>query len=129
VWINTGRLGYSLRGRRGLSARVGNTTMKRVILEERKQFRQYRSALQPKVCTSFSFKIHLFLQNVLQNLVRSTSESVTSRCFCYFMLLIITCLRRFAIRFIVVVASIIVAAFIFRYPFGTSRDCYMRTEF
>ena len=28
--------------------------------------------------------IHLFLQNVLQNLVRSTSKSVTSRCFCYF---------------------------------------------
>jgi hypothetical protein len=32
----------------------------------------------------FSFKIHLFLQNVLQNLVRSTSESITSRGFCYF---------------------------------------------
>jgi hypothetical protein len=31
----------------------------------------------------FSFKIHLFLQNVLQNLVRTTSKSVTSRCFCY----------------------------------------------
>jgi hypothetical protein len=32
----------------------------------------------------FSFKIHLFLQNVLQNLVRSTSESIMSRGFCYF---------------------------------------------
>jgi hypothetical protein len=42
VWINTGRLGYSLRGRRGLSVRVGNTTIRRLILEERKQFRQDR---------------------------------------------------------------------------------------
>ena len=32
----------------------------------------------------FSFKIHLFLQNVLQNLVRSTSKSITFRSFCYF---------------------------------------------
>ena len=31
-----------------------------------------------------NFKIHLFLQNVLQNLVRSTSKSVTSRCFVIF---------------------------------------------
>jgi hypothetical protein len=37
-----------------------------------------------KLTQDFSFKIHLFLQNVLQNLVRSTSKSVTSRCFCYF---------------------------------------------
>jgi hypothetical protein len=37
-----------------------------------------------KLAQDFSFKIHLFLQNVLQNLVRSTSKSVTSRCFCYF---------------------------------------------
>jgi hypothetical protein len=37
-----------------------------------------------KFAQDFSFKIHLFLQNVLQNLVRSTSKSVTSRCFCYF---------------------------------------------
>jgi hypothetical protein len=36
-----------------------------------------------KFAQDFSFKIHLFLQNVLQNLVRSTSKSVTSRCFCY----------------------------------------------
>ena len=36
-----------------------------------------------KFVQDFSFKIHLFLQNVLQNLVRSTSKSVTSRCFCY----------------------------------------------
>ena len=28
MWINTGRLGYSLRGRRGLSVRVGNTTIR-----------------------------------------------------------------------------------------------------
>ena len=41
-----GRIGYSLRGRRGLSVRVGNTTIRRLILEERKQFRQGRSALQ-----------------------------------------------------------------------------------
>ena len=34
-----GILGYSLRGRRGLSVRVGNTTIRRLILEERKQFR------------------------------------------------------------------------------------------
>jgi hypothetical protein len=39
VWINTGRLGYSLRGRCGLSVRVGNTTIRRILLEERKQFR------------------------------------------------------------------------------------------
>ena len=37
-----------------------------------------------KFAKDFSFKIHLFLQNVLQNLVRSTSKSVTFRCFCYF---------------------------------------------
>ena len=37
-----------------------------------------------KLAQDFSFKIHLFLQNVLQNLVRSASKSVTSRCFCYF---------------------------------------------
>ena len=55
MWINTGRLGYSLRGRRGLSVRVGNTTIRRLILEERKQFRQDRSALQPKVYTRISF--------------------------------------------------------------------------
>ena len=36
-----------------------------------------------KFAQDFSFIIHLFLQNVLQNLVRSTSKSVTSRCFCY----------------------------------------------
>ena len=53
--INTGRLGYSLRGRRGLSVRVGNTTIRRLILEERKQFRQDRSALQPKVYTRIKF--------------------------------------------------------------------------
>jgi hypothetical protein len=51
MWINTDRLGYSLRGRRGLSVRVGNTTIRRLILEERKQFRQDRSALQPEVYT------------------------------------------------------------------------------
>ena len=28
--------------------------------------------------------LHLFLQNALQNLVRSTSKRVTLRCFCYF---------------------------------------------
>ena len=44
MWINTGRLGYSLCGRRGLSVRVGNTTISRLILEERKQFRQDRRA-------------------------------------------------------------------------------------
>ena len=37
-----------------------------------------------KLSQNFSFKIHLFLENVLQNLVRSTSKSVTFRCFCYF---------------------------------------------
>jgi hypothetical protein len=31
--------------------RVGNTTIRRLILEERKQFRQGSSALQPKVYT------------------------------------------------------------------------------
>ena len=29
-----------------------------------------------KLTQDFSFKIHLFLQNVLQNLLRSTSKSV-----------------------------------------------------
>jgi hypothetical protein len=37
-----------------------------------------------KFTQDFIFKIHLFLENVLQNLVRSTSKSVTFRCFCYF---------------------------------------------
>jgi hypothetical protein len=36
-----------------------------------------------KLVQDFSFKIHLFPQNVLQNLVRPTSKSVTFRCFCY----------------------------------------------
>ena len=48
-------LGCSLRGRRGLSVRVGNTTIRRLILEERKQFGQDRSALQPKVYTRINF--------------------------------------------------------------------------
>jgi hypothetical protein len=34
-----------------------------------------------KVAQDFSFKIHLFLQNVLQNLVLSTSKSITFGCF------------------------------------------------
>ena len=59
MWINTSRLGYSLRGRRGLSVRVGNTTIRRLILEERKQFRQDRSALQPKVYTRIIFFLTL----------------------------------------------------------------------
>ena len=37
-----------------------------------------------KLTQDFSFKIHLFLQNVLQNFVPSTSKSVTSWYFCYF---------------------------------------------
>jgi hypothetical protein len=41
-------------------------------------------ALQQKFAQYFSFKIHLFLQNVLQNIARSTSNSVTFSCFCYF---------------------------------------------
>ena len=36
-----------------------------------------------KLAQDFSFKIHLFPQNVLQNLVWPTSYSVTFRCFCY----------------------------------------------
>ena len=39
-----------------------------------------------KLTQDFSFKIHIFLQKVLQTLVLSTSKSVTSRCFCYFCL-------------------------------------------
>ena len=38
-------------------------------------------ALQAKACTRFQFKVHLFLQNVLQNLVLSTSKSITFGCF------------------------------------------------
>jgi hypothetical protein len=34
-----------------------------------------------KFAQDFSFKIHLFLQNVLQNLVLSTSKSMTFGCF------------------------------------------------
>jgi hypothetical protein len=34
-----------------------------------------------KFAQDFSFKIHLFLQNVLQNLVLSTSKSITFGCF------------------------------------------------
>ena len=34
-----------------------------------------RVALRVKIYTRFQFKIHLLLQNVLQNLVRSTSKS------------------------------------------------------
>ena len=78
--------------------------------------------------------LHLFLQNVSQNLVRSTSKSVTLRCFCYFhkvtlLIYIVNCLRGFAIRFFIIAAFIIVAAFIFHNPFGMSWDCYMRTQF
>jgi hypothetical protein len=38
-----------------------------------------------KFALDFSFKIHLFLQNVLQNLVLSTSKSLTFGCL-YFIL-------------------------------------------
>ena len=65
MWINTGRLGYSLRGRRGLSVRVGNTTIRRFILEERKPFRQDRSALQPRVYTRITFLFFLTLSSVI----------------------------------------------------------------
>ena len=41
---------------------------------------------------------------------------------------IVTCLRGFAIRFFIIAAFIIVAAFIFRNPFGMSWACYMRTQ-
>ena len=34
-----------------------------------------------KFTQDFSFRIHLFLQNVLQNLVLSTSKSITCGCF------------------------------------------------
>jgi hypothetical protein len=37
-----------------------------------------------KFTQEYRFKTHLFLQNVLQNLVRSTSKSVMFWCFCYF---------------------------------------------
>jgi hypothetical protein len=64
VWINTGRLGYSLRERRGLSVRVGNTTIRRFILEERKQFRQAGGLCSQKFTQEFNLKIHLFLRDV-----------------------------------------------------------------
>jgi hypothetical protein len=61
VCINTGRLGYSLRGRRGLSVQVGNTTIRRLILEERKQFRlQERFTAKSLHQNSILKYIHLF---------------------------------------------------------------------
>ena len=58
------------------------------VQQTRGQVRQIARAGKSVLCRQkfaqdFRFKIHLFLQNVLQHLVRSTSKSVTLRCFCY----------------------------------------------
>ena len=70
-------------------------------------------ALRAKIYTRFQFYIYFF--KILYKVT--------------LLIYIVTCLIGFAIRFFIIAAFIIVAAFIFRNPFGMSWDCYMRTQF
>ena len=77
MWINTGRLGYSLRRRRGLSVRVGNTTIRRLILERESNLDKAGALYSQKFTQEFNLKIHLFLRDVYKvNVVYFLEHSV-----------------------------------------------------
>jgi hypothetical protein len=56
--------------------RVGNTTIRRLILEERKQFRQDRSALQPKVYTRINFLTLSFVICINKHVLNFTNVAL-----------------------------------------------------
>jgi hypothetical protein len=64
VWINTGRLGYSLRGRRGLSVRVGNTTKGGLYWKRESNLDNAGALCSQTFTQEFNLKIYLFLRDV-----------------------------------------------------------------